>query len=233
METKEEGIVNWRAVVMTGVVVVVAILGANLASAQSGEVYHACVNYSSGTIKMIAGDEECNTNWTKIDWNQIGPQGRAGPQGMKGDTGDVGPAGLKGDTGDLGPAGPMGPQGPSDAYAIRRGGGYPVYLHGSADFLTVASLDVPAGSYVILGRGNVISTSGVGEGRCMFSGEPDEQDWYVSPNPEPYPRDYAAVSLVYTATFDETTTIELRCAGPVGTLVSYQGITAIKVGQLH
>jgi hypothetical protein len=99
METKEERIVNRRIVVVGLVAVIVAILTANLASAQA-TVYYACVNNSSGEIKMVAADAQCNKNWTKIDWNRVGPQGPAGP---------VGPAGPAGPQGEQGPQGEPGP----------------------------------------------------------------------------------------------------------------------------
>jgi hypothetical protein len=148
METKEESIVDRRLVVVGVVAVMVAILGANLASAQA-TVYYACVNNSSGEIKMVAADAQCNRNWTKIDWNQIGPQGPAGPagavgpagpagsqgeqgiQGPPGEKGEPGPQGIqgppgpKGDTGDVGPAGATGPEGPQGPAGVLRI--YPVH----------------------------------------------------------------------------------------------------------
>ena len=57
--------------------VAVALVGAALASAQ-GDVYHACVNDSSGAIFMVSGPDDCKNNETYIDWNRIGPQGPPG-----------------------------------------------------------------------------------------------------------------------------------------------------------
>ena len=80
-------------------------------------VYYACVNNSSGTIKMINADQECTGGAMKITWNQVGPQGLKGEKGDKGDTGAPGPQGLqgepgpKGDKGDTGATGPQGVQG--------------------------------------------------------------------------------------------------------------------------
>lgn len=70
--------------------VAVALVGAALAWAQSDEVYHACVNNSSGRIFMVSGPEDCKTNETHVNWNQIGPEG---PQGVQGPAGPQGPAG--------------------------------------------------------------------------------------------------------------------------------------------
>jgi len=52
-------------------------------------VYYACVNRSSGEIKIVAEGETCNGNRYLIDWNRIGPPG---PQGDPGETGPPGPA---------------------------------------------------------------------------------------------------------------------------------------------
>jgi hypothetical protein len=89
-----------------GVVVLLLAAGVTIARANSGEIYYACVNNSSGTIHMISEGESCSNNEVLVMWNQVGPQGPPGPQG------DVGPAGPKGDTGDTGPMGPQGLTGP-------------------------------------------------------------------------------------------------------------------------
>src|SRR5688572_2705565 len=82
-----------------------------------------------------------------------GPAGEAGPAGPKGDKGDTGATGV------VGPAGPIGPIGPSDAYSARKGGGAPTTLTGPGTFQTVASLSLPAGSYVLFGRANIIGVA--------------------------------------------------------------------------
>lgn len=78
----------------------------------------------------------------------IGPQGPQGLQGPQGPTGATGPAG---------PTGPTGPQGPA-------GVGHAYVTSGSADFsnnqATVASLTIPAGSYLIFGRGQLYNYDG-------------------------------------------------------------------------
>lgn len=91
--------------------VVVALVGAALASAQGGEVYDACVNNSSGTIFMVDGPEDCTNNETYVNWSQIGPQGPQGPEGPVGPQGEQGPAG---------PEGPEGPPGLVNVYYVYR-----------------------------------------------------------------------------------------------------------------
>lgn len=71
----------------------------------------------------------------------IGPQGPAGPQGPTGATGATGPAG---------PSGPTGPQGPAGANGVGHawtGGGTFMNINNSQ--VTLASVTVPAGSYLI------------------------------------------------------------------------------------
>jgi hypothetical protein len=73
------------------------------------ETYYACVNTSSGTIKIVSAEDTCHNNEYKIEWNNIGPEG---PQGSEG---PMGPEGPRGPEGAIGPEGPQGPVGPSTA----------------------------------------------------------------------------------------------------------------------
>jgi hypothetical protein len=77
-------------------------MGTMAVASGDGEVYHACVNPNSGTIKMIDADASCNKNDTRISWNE---RGLEGPQGLQGPQGEPGPAGPAGATGPMGPAG--------------------------------------------------------------------------------------------------------------------------------
>jgi hypothetical protein len=89
---------------LLAVVMLAAGLAAGLgamAVASGGEIYHACVNNSSGTIKMISESGTCAQNELRIVWNQQGPQG---PAGAKGDQGEVGPQGPQGEAGPAGEA---------------------------------------------------------------------------------------------------------------------------------
>jgi hypothetical protein len=66
---------------------------------------YACVNNSSGTIKIVGANDTCKNNETKLQWNTEGPQGPAGPTGPAGPAGPQGPQGPQGETGPQGPAG--------------------------------------------------------------------------------------------------------------------------------
>lgn len=81
----------------------------------------------------------------------IGPQGPAGPQGPMGATGPAGP------TGPTGPQGPAGANGVAHAY-VDSGQYGDVILDNS--FPVVASVTVPAGSYLIFGKGGLTNFDG-------------------------------------------------------------------------
>ena len=61
----------------------------------NGQIY-ACVNNSSGTIKIVSVTTECPNGSMLLQWNQVGLTGPAGPAGADGATGPAGPATLSG-----------------------------------------------------------------------------------------------------------------------------------------
>jgi len=65
---------------LVGLVLIVAVaIGATWAWAQDdGTIYYACVNNSSGTIKVFMEPTACNANELPISWNQTGPPGPSG-----------------------------------------------------------------------------------------------------------------------------------------------------------
>ncbi|TEU19094.1 MAG: hypothetical protein E3J21_04580 [Anaerolineales bacterium] len=99
---------------------IVLVGGATWALADDGNTIYACVT-PGGTIRIVAGEEECRGQESPESWNRTGPSGPmgpTGPTGAKGDQGDqglMGPTGPTGDKGDQGDQGPMGPTGPTGA----------------------------------------------------------------------------------------------------------------------
>ena len=86
-------------------------------SAQASTVtYYACVNNTTGAIKIVSSTTTCATGNHKIQWNQVGPVGPQGP------VGPAGPAGPKGSAGPTGPIGPQGPAGLAIGYTATCGG---------------------------------------------------------------------------------------------------------------
>ena len=88
-------------------VVLITLVSVTLVSAHGGNtaLIHACVNNTSGEIKIIGANATCPNNYRALDWNIQGPVGQQGPIGPVGPVGPVGPAGP------IGPIGPIGPQG--------------------------------------------------------------------------------------------------------------------------
>ncbi len=111
-----------------------------MAQSPANGVIYACVRVDRDrdsdegrNIRLVAANEACRRNETRLQWNVAGPAGPAGPKGDKGDKGDPGLRGLKGDKGDPGapgapgaaggpgPQGPTGPQGPPGSVGSIRG----------------------------------------------------------------------------------------------------------------
>ena len=74
--------------------------------------YYGCVSNSTGAISIVSKTAVCKAGFTKISWNQVGPQGPAGAKGATGAAGPVGPKGMTGAQGPQGIPGATGPQGP-------------------------------------------------------------------------------------------------------------------------
>ena len=79
-------------------------------------VIYACVRLDRDRdegklVRLVAADERCNRNESRIQWNVQGPKGDRGEQGPRGLTGATGPQGARGPQGAQGPAGPAGPAG--------------------------------------------------------------------------------------------------------------------------
>ena len=91
-----------------GVVVATAaamLFGGSAGAASYGQYITACVKKESELVRIISPGQHCRPNETEMGWNQQGPTGTAGPQGVQGPQGAAGPQGA------IGPAGPPGPQG--------------------------------------------------------------------------------------------------------------------------
>jgi hypothetical protein len=115
------------------IALVAAIVSAGtlgVAGAASTGLISACVNRSSGTVRIILpsstprgdrneerGDDGilngCSKNETLVTWNSLGAPGPQGPTGAPGATGPQGPTGATGTSGAAGPTGPQGVAGPT------------------------------------------------------------------------------------------------------------------------
>lgn len=110
----------WLASCVAGAVGLLA--GAVPARALAGSgpvVFHACVTNKNGTIKIVSASARCAAGQHKIFWNRIGPRGRTGPKG------------------------PPGPVAAFEKQVVLS-----IFLNSSSE-TTVASLNLPAGKFVI------------------------------------------------------------------------------------
>jgi hypothetical protein len=56
--------------------------------------FYACVDNSSGAIRIVSKTDVCKTTEHKISWNQLRPKGLAGTLGPQGPQGPQGPPGI-------------------------------------------------------------------------------------------------------------------------------------------
>lgn len=123
-------------------------------------VIHGCRNRQVGVLRVIdSARSTCLSSETALDWNQTGTPGPQGPPGEPGPEGPQGPQGPLGDQGPQGPAGeqgrqgPQGARGPSAAFESARSG----YIPLSGQFTNVATLEVPAGDFVLHGYASFVN----------------------------------------------------------------------------
>ena len=184
-----------RALVAALVVVMAATAGgiAYAAIPDSDGVIHGCysgngANAMNGTqLNIINSDSaSCGKNQKAITWSQTGPPGNDGVSVTSAslNPGDTNcPAGgsqftaaganvtyacngLNGDKGDKGDTGATGPAGPSAAYT-NYGDGF--HTIGDGLTQTVASVAVPAGSYVLSGAAKAIGIDPPEFLQCFFT----------------------------------------------------------------
>jgi hypothetical protein len=123
--------VNVGALTVMGLIIFAAGALIPMVLAQ-GTTISACVNRSSGGIKIVASGASCPANSDLYTWNQAGPQGPAGPPGPQGSEG---------------PQGPPGAGGASAAFSVQS----PNEVNIPPFFTTILEMNVPAGDYVVTG----------------------------------------------------------------------------------
>ena len=235
----------------------VLCFGGTAAAATSGHgriasrLVHVCVSKHTGAMRVVANPNQCRRNETPLVLRAVvrtgkpikpgksgssGAKGLTGPQGPAGLTGPQGPTGLTGAQGPagLGAAGATGATGPSDAYNDESGGGTPITLAPNTGFTTVQTVSVPAGSYLLLAKAQLLnSTTFDGYGFCMLNSELDEQS-VVVPASGNFGAGVGEINLQHADTFAAPTTVNLQCeAFGTGLVTSFDKLTALKVGTLH
>lgn len=201
-------------------------------------VIYACYVPTSGTVYRIKTADtkaSCSsTTHVEFFFNVTGPQGPAGPAGPQG---PAGPTGATGATGPAGPAGPTGPQGPAGP-AGEGGSAYFASRVGTGSVPAgpgMVALNLPAGSYILIGRVRARNASPAVEGAINCSiGVPSmlshsETDVSGIGNDA-----RAAFPVVGAVTSLSPFTAFLNCAGDQSAVLVMEktSLTAIKVGSL-
>lgn len=211
-----------RGSLMLGLVALAAAAAGGIAYASipDGEgVIHACYSPnaaagpSGAQLKIIDSEvASCTNGQTEVTWGQTGPQG---PPGEKGDQGDKGDKGDKGDPGE---------PGPSAAYTNYAADFEPV---GDGLTRTVASVTVPAGSYVLSGIVTAADVEDFEFLQCFFFAPGDVHGHYallVDDGTEPV--------LADTTVGFASNTIFLRCTSHEGRIDVFAEMIATRVGSV-
>jgi hypothetical protein len=149
-----------HAVALAVIVVSLAAGGiayANIPNSGDGKI-HACFKKSSqnqnnlpqGSLRVIDDQQgqTCTNTESPLNWNQTGPAGADGAQG---------------------PQGPQGPRGPSDAWT-NVSNGFLTIPPSDPNPPIVASLELPVGSYTLVGHVGVgTTTPGTAQVYCQLA----------------------------------------------------------------
>jgi hypothetical protein len=127
-----------RAIIGVTSVAVAAATLLVLGHGGDSSLVHACVNDSTGLVRIVGPQQTCQKNETARHWGIQGPAGAAGPQGP---VGEPGPPGAPGTPGAPGPEGPPG----LGNFVVRDANGILVGAVIPAEF--AASPGVRAGEY--------------------------------------------------------------------------------------
>lgn len=115
---------------------------------------HACVEKNRGVVRIVADAGACDLKKEyATQWNIQGPEGPQGPAGPQGSQGPAGPIGPAGPAGPVGPEGAEGPQGPAGTVQAFSDTGNSSLKNDTPT--TIASVTVPAGTYVIQAEAKV------------------------------------------------------------------------------
>jgi len=200
---------NWQSIA-TGI--------NNRGAWQSASTYNANDAVTDGGSFWLALVTNTNSepSTSNFLWLLLAARGAAGPAGLPGapgapgadgPQGPAGPAGPTGPTGPTGPAGPPGANGTSHAFMARS----TVSSMLTSSGIDVISVTVPAGTYVIWGKTWLQNLDTLpGPASCTLSSGPDVTRVSLLGTGS-VGGDKMAVSVQDSATFTQTTTINLSC----------------------
>lgn len=206
-----------RWIVVLGALAAVAASVSYAAIPSLNGTIHACLD-SKGALKVIDVETggTCAADKKLLTWNQRGSQGDPGPQGSQGIQG------------------PQGASGPSDAYVERAPD---LGLAGLWYPSTVASVDLPAGKYVIFAKVWLHNPQARVDHKCTLvaGNDQDEQVLETGVNDNQVNIDLLEdqISLMTAHEFASPGAASVICSSKWGqTTVKKPVITAIKVGNL-
>lgn len=240
-----------RALVAALVVVVGGAVGGGIAYAtipDSSGVIHACYspNGAKGNngaeLRIVDSDEaSCNKNQVEVTWNETGPPGADGADGVSVTSAELAPGdancpdggsaftaaggnvtyacnGAEGDKGD------KGDPGPSAAYT-NYGDGF--HTIGDGLTQTVASVTLPAGSYVLSGVSHALDVDDLEFAQCFFLAPGATVNGRVA-----VLTGDSSEALLADVTLGVQTPVFLRCNAQGGTVQAAGQMVATMVGSV-
>lgn len=149
-------------VILSATALVVALLGATPLGQAAGNVVHKIPPFAQrANFAKVAGNANALGGHKPSEYARLGADGKLPADLIAGAAGAPGTAGAKGAKGDPGPKGDIGPRGPAglvSAFASTPATSA-IYTALSNGSTTVASLTLPAGRYLIIGRVLISDTS--------------------------------------------------------------------------
>jgi hypothetical protein len=209
----------------TALLIITGLIGALLlAPAAPAATISACQKKKGGAIRIVSSRAKCTKSEKKISWNTQGPAGKNGTNGTNGAPGAPGTAGAKGDIG------------PSTAFNFNSGSDTVDFNATVSADTTVATLNVPAGSYAVLSKvlinNNSVSLASTScrliAGATVIDSGFDSINTGVLPNLD---RIFYVLSGTVTLAADGTLTTICHTNQTSGNYLD-RTITAIKVGAL-
>jgi len=129
--------------------------------------------FAAGSYSLAVTNSVPQTGTFGVTLGAVGPTGPAGPAGPQGPSGPQGATGPQGAQGPTGPQGPPGPAGPSHAYSasclLPSCSGVTIPGQGaSPQFVTILSVSLPSGSYVITAKTDLAWDGGLLNNPCQL-----------------------------------------------------------------
>lgn len=213
------------ALVLTGAV------GAAVAYATipNGETINGCYTKSGGALRVIdASVTKCGSKETALAWNVLGPTGPQGPQGATGPQGAAGPAGPQGPQGPAGPQGAQGTPGVSSAYQYAWDS---PSLALTTGFAEVASLQVPAGRFVITAQASFFRDGDAHVYCRLLEGQNQLHEAVQTIRAANLDFANGSLSMTHVETFGIPVTLSMACASSEGqTTTRGVRLVALSVG---